>query len=93
MTANATPTSPLDIFLRDFLRHIRDAENGFSTGQPVQVAAAALDLPDAFVEALFVSARTRGFLKPHPVGRNRYRWTVSAPGERFAEGTVSSPGS
>lgn len=44
-----------------------------------------LDIPEAFLEALFTSARTRGLLKPIPLARAKLRWTISATGERFLE--------
>jgi hypothetical protein len=82
--------SPLDDGLRQFLRHVRDTKSGFSPGRQSREAAAALDLPEAFVEALFTSARTRGLLKPDPLGRGKLRWTVSAMGERFLEAAPDS---
>lgn len=53
--------------------------------------ARELDVPDAFVEALFVSARTRGLLKPTYFGRGRPRWTVAATGDRFLESDEHQP--
>ncbi len=82
--------SPLDEELRLFLRHVREIESGFSPGRQSGDVAEILDIPEAFVEALFTSARTRGLLKPIPLGRGRLRWTVSATGERFLEGAANT---
>ncbi len=86
--------SPLDEGLQLLLRHVRGLESGFSPGRLSREAAETLDIPEAFVEALFTSARTRGLLKPIPFGRGSLRWTISATGERFLEGhtpAVSDP--
>lgn len=83
-------SSPLDEELRLFLRHVRQIQSGFSPGRQSREVASKLDVPDAFVEALFTSARTRGLLKPIPGNRGRLRWTVSATGERFLEGASSA---
>lgn len=88
-------SSPLDDGLRRFLRHVRDDDARFSPGRQSREAAETLNVPEAFVEALFTSARTRGLLKPVPLGRGRVRWAVSALGERFLEeggdGSIPSP--
>lgn len=82
----APPTSsPLDDGLRRFLLHVRNDDAGFSPGRQSREAAVTLNVPEAFVEALFTSARTRGLLKPVPLGRGKIRWAVSALGERFIE--------
>lgn len=84
--------SPLDDGLNLFLRHVRDIESGFNPGSQSDEAAAILDIPEAFVEALFTSARARGLVKPIPSGRGRLRWTISAMGERFLEAAADTPG-
>lgn len=82
----STPaSSPLDASLRQLLTYVRRLSDGYTPGTQAAEAALALDVPEAFVEALFVSARTRGFLKPDYLGRGRLRWTVSATGDRFVE--------
>ena len=77
--------SPLDDGLRELLRHIRGTRSGFCPGRQTREAAAKLEIPEPFVEALFTSARTRGLLKPNPLGRGKLMWTISATGERFLE--------
>lgn len=84
MSTAASP-SPLDPSLRRLLSFVQQLDDGFTPGAQNADAARELEVPEAFVDALFVSARTRGLLKPHYVGRNRLRWTVSATGERFVE--------
>jgi hypothetical protein len=84
MNATASP-SPLDASLRRLLAYVQQLENGFTPGAQIAEVAHDLDVPEAFVEALFVSARTRGLLKPNHLGRGRLRWTVSAIGDRFVE--------
>lgn len=85
MTPSPASTSPLDEGLRRFLSLVRDLPSGFVPGQQSSDVAASLDVPEAFVEALFTSARTRGLVKPNPLNRSRLRWTVSATGDRFLE--------
>lgn len=77
--------SPLDASLRQLLTYVRRLNDGYTPGAQTAEAARELDVPEAFVEALFVSARTRGLLKPNYFGRGRLRWTVSATGDRFVE--------
>lgn len=84
MTTTTTP-SPLDASLRRLLAVIRNMSDGFTLGTQTADIARTLDMPEAFIEALFVSARTRGLLKPTYAGRGRVRWTVSATGDRFLE--------
>ncbi|MBA2247518.1 MAG: hypothetical protein H0W23_05270 [Chloroflexia bacterium] len=86
MTAS-TPASPspLDASLLRLLTVIRTLDEGFTPGPLTADVARALDVPEAFVDALFVSARTRGLLKPNYLGRGRLRWAVSATGDRFVE--------
>ena len=77
-----TPRSPLDGFLEPFLRQIRDLPDGYSPASHGRAIAASLDWPPAFAEALFVSARGRGFVEPYR-GRGtraRARWQISARG-------------
>lgn len=90
MTTTTSP-SPLDASLRRLLAVIRDMSDGFALGAQTAEVARTLDVPDAFIEALFVSARTRGLLKPIYAGRGRVRWTVSATGDRFLEHGENQP--
>lgn len=83
-------SSPLDEQLRRFLNHVRELDAGFSPGRQSRDVASRLDIPEAFVEALFISARARGLLKPIPFNRGRLRWSVSATGERFLQGASSA---
>lgn len=85
MRPSSPNPSPLDNGLLRFLRQVRGLESGFHPGLQSREIAVILDIPEAFVDALFTSARTRGLLKPNPLGRGRLRWTVSATGERFLE--------
>lgn len=77
--------SPLDSLLRAFLRFVEEEEPGYSPTSRSRTEAAArlLDVPPELVDALFVSARCRGFLKPIPFGKARMRWQVSQAGEAF----------
>lgn len=81
-SANAQPPSPLDDFLARFLRCLRQLPDGFSPiADGPRVADDCAFVP-AFVEALFVSARTRGLIEPFRVrgAKGRYRWQVSRRG-------------
>lgn len=89
--SSPTSPSPLDASLRRLLTVVRGLNDGFVPGAESSDVARALDVPEAFVEALFVSARTRGLLKPNYLGRGRLRWTVSATGERFLENGEAQP--
>ncbi len=77
--------SPLDPLLIEFLRIVAAAQPGFSaTSRRVVVAAAkVIDVPPELVDALFISARSRGFIKTESYGRRRMRWQLSPAGEVF----------
>ena len=81
------PRSPLDPFLDPFLRAIGALPEGYAPASHGKRVAAALDVPPAFAEALFASARARGLLEPYRVrqARGRPRWRVSARGRRWLE--------
>ena len=84
------PPSPLDAYVAGFLRSLDQLPDGYS---PVVVAASvaeACDVVPAFVEALFVSARTRGFIQPYRAksAKGRYRWQVSSRGHKWLAGRV-----
>lgn len=77
--------SPLDASLRAFLGHVATLDGGFAPTTDAGSAATACGVPFPFIEALFTSARIRGLIEPfQPRGaRGRYRWRVSARGERW----------
>src|SRR5687767_15822315 len=83
--ANAQPTSPLDDFLAQFLRCLNQLPNGFSPIADAPRVATDCALVPAFVETLFVSARTRGLIEPFRVrgAKGRYRWQVSRRGSNW----------
>ena len=90
----STARSPLDPLVRSFLRFVAEEAPGFAPTSRARVAAAAkmLDVPPELIDALFVSARARGFLRPVPHGRVRMRWQVSKAGLAFlAEDAEGSP--
>lgn len=80
MSTDAAPSSPLDPFMAPFLVYIQGMESGFLPGAETRVLAAELALPEAFVEALFTSARMRGLLKPAFGRGNRPRWIIAPSG-------------
>jgi len=82
----AEPThspSPLDPFLVRFLAVVDAGDTGFQPGPESDELAARLDVPRAFVDALFTSARTRGLLRPKYGRGNKIRWAVSPLGADF----------
>lgn len=84
---SATPQkpSPLDAFLRPFLRAVATNERGYSPTSDAAETAASLGCHAAFVEALFTSARARGLVEPM-WGRGvraRNRWRLSARGGQW----------
>lgn len=76
-------TSPLDPFLVQFLAHVAKTEKGFQPGPESATVASRMDLPRAFIDALFTSARTRALIKPIYGRGSKIRWTVSPEGEAF----------
>jgi hypothetical protein len=82
---NQAPSSPLDAMMYRFLGYVQSLPNGFMTGAQFAEAAAAIDLPDALIEALFTSASTRGLIGPDFNARGRTRWILSARGKAFLE--------
>jgi hypothetical protein len=81
--------SPLDPFLVRFLAMVDASETGFQPGPESDALASRLDIPRAFVDALFTSARTRGLIKPMYGRGNKIRWTVSPIGEAFIRSQAS----
>ena len=73
-------SSPLDPFLIQLLVRLHFFEDGFAHGADSMQVAADLDWPSDFLEVVFTSARSRGFLVPvHPPGRRgRVRWRPAA---------------
>ncbi|MDQ3778977.1 MAG: hypothetical protein M3354_00300 [Chloroflexota bacterium] len=83
----ATPPSPLDPFIGCFLREIEHFADGYAPFSHVMVVAEALDWPPAFAEAIFTSARVRGFVEPYrgPGHRKRSRWQLSGRGQAWLD--------
>jgi len=84
------PSSPLDPFLKRFLMEIGDLDQGYQPGAGTSALATSLDLPRAFVEALFTSARTRALVKPQYGRGGRPAWVVSPSGQRFLDNGTGS---
>jgi hypothetical protein len=79
------PASPLDPLMTGFLQQIDTAASGFLPGSQSKTVADALDIPDALIDALFVSARTRNLIQPDfssRIGR-RTPWILSQHGRDF----------
>lgn len=83
MAETSQSSSPLDRFLVEFLTMVSASDAGFQPGPESATLATRMDTPQAFVDALFTSARTRGLLKPKYGRGNKIRWTVSPAGEAF----------
>ncbi len=81
MSEHIQPTSPLDPFLVQFLMQVQAGKAGYQPGPEASAVASRLDIPRAFVDALFTSARTRGLLKPLYGRGAKIRWTISPAGE------------
>jgi hypothetical protein len=83
--ASAQAASPLDAFLARFLDSLAGLPDGFSPTVDAEVVAMHVDVLPAFVDALFVSARTRGLIEPFRSknARGRYRWHVSSRGRAW----------
>src|SRR5688572_28788960 len=85
--------SPLDAYLAPFLNSLTAMPDGFSpTVDSASVAQQVEVLPD-FVDALFVSARTRGLIEPFRAknARGRFRWQVSHRGRVWLAARLASP--
>jgi len=79
--------SPFDQFVLDFLTEIDRMEDGFVPGSGRSVIAEALEWPAEFAEAVFTSAKMRGFIENYR-GRGRTvrpRWHVSQRGRSWLE--------
>lgn len=81
-TRDPSPPSPLDPFLRPFLRAVEGMADGYSPISGGSAVAADLGWPPAFSEAVFASARGRGMVEPYRArgARGRARWRVSSRG-------------
>jgi hypothetical protein len=79
------PPSPLDSIMLLFLNYLTAQSNGFAPGIQSKSAAEQIDVSDALIDAVFISARTRGLIAPDFNARGRTRWIVSAKGLRFLE--------
>jgi hypothetical protein len=80
MTEHAPLHSPLDSYLARFLHEVGTRDGGYQPGLESMEVADALDVPRAFVNALFTSAQTRGLLKPIYGRGATVRWAVSPTG-------------
>ncbi len=88
MNATQTPPpkgSPLDPFLTQFLTIVAARDQGFQPGPETAEMATSLNVPRAFVEALYTSARTRGLVKPKYGRGSRMWWVVSPAGSNLIE--------
>jgi hypothetical protein len=75
-----------------FLRHIQTLTQGFAPGVQSRELAEIADVPDALIDAVFVSARMRGLIEPDFTARSkRTRWKVSARGTSFIDSAATSP--
>lgn len=84
-TSSSGRTSPLDPFLVRFLAAVETRDQGFYPGVESAELATDLDLPRAFIDGLYTSARTRGLLKPRYGRGSRVRWGVSPSGRNLME--------
>lgn len=85
------PPSPLDPLMLQFLSYIEEQSDGFATGVQTASVVAATDIPDALVDALFVSAKTRNLIGPDFNARGRTRWIVSNRGRQFLNQQTLNP--
>ena len=84
MTNPHATASPLDPFLARFLHEVGASSEGFQPGAESKVMAQRLEVPLAFIDALFTSARMRGLLKPAYGRGSKVRWQLSPAGEDLA---------
>ena len=90
-TFGNAPPSPLDQVMTAFLGYIQLQPAGFVTGVQTREAAASVDIPESLVDAIFVSARTRGLIGPDFNARGRTRWIVSRKGHAFLDRQNNPP--
>ena len=85
--------SPAVRFLARFLGSVAGLQDGFSPISDATRIAEICEVEPAFVEALFVSARTRGLIEPYRSkgSRGRYRWTLSARGTTWLASRSDQP--
>lgn len=67
----------------EFLEYVQSLSAGFAPGAQSRDAATFAGVPDALIDAVFVSARTRGLIRPDFTIRSRTRWIVSTRGQEF----------
>jgi hypothetical protein len=72
--------SPLDDALSQLLALLESGANTPSTIKDMNDIAETMDVPPAFVQGLFLSARRRGLVRPESVGRGRTVWKVTRSG-------------
>ena len=82
-TSNKPPSSPLDPAMTAFLAYVASERRGFAAGSQSKDAAQSTDLPEALIDAVFISARTRGLIAPDYESRGRTRWVISGKGKDF----------
>ena len=82
--------SPLDAYLARFLACLIDLPDGFSPTGDATAVAQRVDVLPPFVDALFVSARTRGLIEPFRSrsSRGRYRWQISNRGRAWLSNRI-----
>jgi hypothetical protein len=68
-----------------FLGLLQTMEDGYQPGPETRDLAVSLDLPRAFVDALFTSARARGLVKPMYGRGSKIRWATSKSGVSLIE--------
>lgn len=72
--------SPLDDALSRLLAILESGVNSPSTAKDVNEIAETMDVPAAFVQGLFLSARRRGLVRPESAGRGKVTWKVTGSG-------------
>lgn len=86
--------SPFDPYLVAFLAYVQRHGSSFSPGSSRSLARAAetLDLPPAFIEALFASAGGRGLVRPGRGRHGRMQWELSRRGQEFLAAAAQPDG-
>lgn len=88
----SAPPSVLDPFVLSLLRWIGDQDKGVSPNTVAKQAAAALDWPQPFAEAIVTAARGRRMLTTLPITvRGGYRLGVSERGKSWLSGDSDAP--
>lgn len=86
-----TRPSPFDPYLCRFLEYMRHHSSTFSPTSPRSLGRAAeeIGVDSALIEALFISASSRGLLRPARAPRSKSRWGVSRKGDLFLSAYAS----